>query len=104
MKNGYKPFKMKATQAGFKNPMQSNFGVGVDKPTMAQDPSGAKFLGAALGVASKVIGGIKKVKGVVDKVKGGINKAKEIGGKVKQFFNKDKEEGTGISDSSIKTE
>ena len=104
MKNGYKPFKMKATKAGFKNPMQSNFGVGVDKPTMAQDPSGAKFLGAALGVASKVIGGVKKAKDVVDKVKGGINKVREVGGKVKQFFKGNKEEGTGISDSSIKTD
>jgi len=46
---------------------------------------GAPFLGAALGVAKKVIGGVKKAKGVVDKVKGVTDKVKDVASKIPGF-------------------
>ena len=53
-------------------PMERNFGVGV-KP-------GAPFIGKVLGIAKKVMGGIKKVKDVKDKVTDGVNKVKNMAG------------------------
>jgi len=44
------------------------------------DKNGAPFIGKVLGVAKKVIGGIKKVKDVKDKVTDGVNKVKNMAG------------------------